>query len=180
MDMLRSEGRYRSSPLASSSSALDPRAMAIRDMDIALQHARHGIDGLGPDYFSSENTRYGGGPSSAPPVAAYETTALSPSRLEDTIRYSRETPRGSELDELVRRTNLAVSLANQNIHPKSHFAQMHPMMCSDGKPPADFRCPKTLESVKLLDSMSSSPSPLYVFCLAAVAYNIRHMRVWQS
>ena len=148
--MLRHEGRYRSSPPSHSPLQLDPRILGIRDIDIALQHARHGIDARGSDYISSENTWRGERRSSTPP---YDVNALSPLFVEDTVRYKRGTSRGSELDELVRRTNLAVSLANQRIHPTSHYAQLHPMMCSDGKFPTDFRSPKTVESVKLLDSM---------------------------
>jgi hypothetical protein len=144
--------RYRS-PLGGRPFSLDPRDMTSLDIDIALQHAQSGIRGLTlgyeDDYFTSGNARYGGGPSSVPCMP----NSASYSRFDDLSRCDRpHRHRGTDVDEVVRRTNLAVTLANHNINPRSPFAQLHPAMCSDGQFPAHFRTPKTIESMRQLDS----------------------------
>ncbi|KAF1813013.1 hypothetical protein P152DRAFT_335261 [Eremomyces bilateralis CBS 781.70] len=58
---------------------------------------------------------------------------------------------GPPLDELVRRTNLAVQLVNSQLTISSRYAQMQPKMCTDGRFPEDFKTAKTLEEVRVID-----------------------------
>ncbi|EEQ32753.1 conserved hypothetical protein [Microsporum canis CBS 113480] len=133
--------------------------MTANDLGIALQHAQEGVQGY--DFFGDHsNMRH---PHDPPSPYGYNQ------RQEEQLNYGTNQrgiphPFGNghiqnssigqndtTLPELVRRTNLAVSLANHNINPRSQFTQVHPMMCFDGRFPTDFRSPKTVESVKLLD-----------------------------
>lgn len=128
--------------------------MTSLDIDIALQRAQAGIHGLDlgyeDDYFESANARYGGGRSS---TRSTPNSALS-SWFDDLGPYDRDyRHRRTNVDELVRRTNLAASLANRDVSPESEFALIHPVMRSDGDFPTDFRKPKTLEAMRLMDSM---------------------------
>ena len=84
---------------------------------------------------------------------------MAQTRFDD----ARRSPFHDYTEEIVRWTNLAVSLANQNIHPKSQFTLVQPIICRDGSFPADFRAPKTMEAVKLFDSMEST---FYLFCIS--------------
>jgi hypothetical protein len=50
------------------------------------------------------------------------------------------------------RTNLAATLANAQINPSSKYGKVFPHMCDDGRYPSDFNTPKTVETMKVLDS----------------------------
>jgi hypothetical protein len=130
--------RYRS-PLPGGPFSIDSRGMSSRDIADAIQHAQFGIQ---PQEFI-----YG----PAAPIRPRSPYPPGPPRFEDMANgYNHEL----HVHELVRKTNLAVSLANHNISPRAQYTQVHPMMCSDGKFPVDFQVPKTVEAVKLLDSRS--------------------------
>lgn len=115
--------------------------MSPHDIDTAYEEARCGLH---PDYFS-DNPRYPM-PGQMPPRSPFPSGSA---RFENMPGYNHE----ASLNEMVRKTNLAVALANHNVSHR--YSQIHPMMCSDGKFPAELQVPKTLESMKLLDSRSS-------------------------
>ncbi|KAI9798172.1 MAG: hypothetical protein M1833_004921 [Piccolia ochrophora] len=132
-----SQDGYRSMP--SSPYPLDTsRALTPRDVEDAMQHARMGIEG---DYFSGGPRYSAGGSSSRPrsPYPRYETESYG-SNMHDL-----------SVQELVRKTNLAVSLANNSIREKSQYALLHPMMTRDGRFPSDFSSPKTINAFKSLE-----------------------------
>ncbi|KAM5443447.1 hypothetical protein MferCBS31731_001220 [Microsporum ferrugineum] len=155
----RGDERFRSSALPGRTYGLDPRTMTANDLGIALQHAQEGVQGY-DSFGDHSNMRH---PHNPPSPYGYNQ------RQEEQLNYSTNQcgiphplrnghiqnssigQNDTTLPELVRRTNLAVSLANHNINPRSQFTQVHPMMCFDGRFPTDFRSPKTVESVKLLD-----------------------------
>ncbi|KAF2231653.1 hypothetical protein EV356DRAFT_286580 [Viridothelium virens] len=58
---------------------------------------------------------------------------------------------GPALDEQIRRHNLAVALVNSQLNSSARYGQLQPMMCRDGRFPDDFRLPKTIEEVKVID-----------------------------
>ena len=58
------------------------------------------------------------------------------------------------VNELVRKTNLAVALTNSQVSARAKFTLLHPMMSGTGRYPEDFNVPKTVETVKLFDSKS--------------------------
>lgn len=125
--------------------------MSSRDIDIALQHARCAIEDA-QDHFIRDKIRPAGG------LASTLSTPypMTQPRYDEPRRYGNQF-QADHTEELVRRTNLAVSLANHNINPRSQFTLVHPMMCWDGSFPSDFRTPRTMEAVKLLDSMEFQP-----------------------
>ena len=51
------------------------------------------------------------------------------------------------------RTNVYASLNNSQVSGTQKYAQIFPHMCDDGRYPNDFRLPKTVETLKILDSM---------------------------
>ena len=51
------------------------------------------------------------------------------------------------------RTNVYASLNNSQVSGTQKYAQIFPHMCDDGRYPNDFRLPKTVEAMKILDSM---------------------------
>lgn len=59
-----------------------------------------------------------------------------------------------------RRTNLAATLANALISPTSKYGKVFPHMGDDGRYPTDFNTPKTVETMKVLDS-KLTPSSLH-------------------
>ncbi len=60
----------------------------------------------------------------------------------------------TNLPLLCSRTNLAATLANAQINPTSKYGKVFPHMCDDGRYPSDFNTPKTVETMKVLDSKS--------------------------
>ncbi|KAI9815267.1 MAG: hypothetical protein M1827_002747 [Pycnora praestabilis] len=118
---------------------MEPRTLTGRDMDEVIQHARMGLEG---DYFSSS--------------ARFPTTATMRSRSPYGGSYEQDPySNGAQvemgLNDLLRRNNLAVTLANNNINYRAQYSQVHPKMCTDGRYPQDFQLPKTVEEVKVLD-----------------------------
>ncbi|KAI9791768.1 MAG: hypothetical protein M1816_003578 [Peltula sp. TS41687] len=109
--------------------------MTGRDIEEALNHARIGAEG---DYFAG-TPRYGGALRSRSPF-----TGFDPER--DGGGYHEMC-----MQDLIRRTNLAVALANSNIREKAQYSLIHPMMTRDGRYPPDFQQPKTVEAFKLMD-----------------------------
>lgn len=164
---------------------MDHRGITAHDIDAALEHARYGVQ---PDYIN-EGPRYPGGGGGAavplPPRAPYPGVRFDDGDVhrgnsngnhhhqhqqhqhqhqhQHPHPQQHQSPRNHhheiDLNELVRKTNLAVALANHNISHRAQFSQIHPMMCPDGRFPGDFQIPKTVESVKLFDSMLP-PFPL--------------------
>ncbi|KAK2877061.1 hypothetical protein FQN49_001445 [Arthroderma sp. PD_2] len=157
--MLPRGDRYRSSPLPGGPYGLDPRTMTPNDIEIALQQAQQGAQGYDcfGEHPSMRHSLNSASPYSYPPRQEEQLNYGAsqhgiPHHLGNSPSQSANIgPHDTNLPELVRRTNLAVSLANHNINPRSQFTQVHPMMCFDGRFPTDFRSPKTVESVKLLD-----------------------------
>ncbi|KAJ9193758.1 hypothetical protein DTO164E3_7687 [Paecilomyces variotii] len=118
----------------------EDRGMSPHDIGAAFEGARFGLHA---DYFS-DNPRFTT-PGQMPPRSPFPAGS---GRFEEMGGgYNHE----MSLNETVRKTNLAVALAN---HYASHqkYSQIHPMMCSDGRFPPDFQVPKTLESMRLLDN----------------------------
>ncbi|WEW55136.1 hypothetical protein PRK78_000564 [Emydomyces testavorans] len=137
-NMFPRDERYRSA-LSGGPYGVNPRTMPSPDIDVALQQAQYGIQAH--DYNYALNSH---------------TSPAIPMNYPPQQRYHEMTPHGTDgsnnTQELVRRTNLAVSLANHNVNPRSQVSMVHPMMCADGRFPVDFRTPKTIEEIKLLDS----------------------------
>ncbi|KAK5156810.1 hypothetical protein LTR04_005577 [Oleoguttula sp. CCFEE 6159] len=102
----------------------------------AMDHVRMGVEG---DYFG------GGAPYGAPNFRARSPYG-GPFEPDSHMR-------GPEygVEEMVRRTNLAVHFANERVTHNMRYAQLHPAMCRDGRFPVDFRMPKTVEEVKVMD-----------------------------
>ncbi|KAI9751942.1 MAG: hypothetical protein M4579_005825 [Chaenotheca gracillima] len=135
--------------------------LSAQDVDLALHHARLDMPGLnagrGGDYFSetaplstaaaaTASQHYngsGGGGGGTPGVVV----AGTPGSVSVYRRNSHEGIMG-----MVRRTNLAAALANGSIPALSSFAQLHPMMTSDGQFPAELAKPKTVQAFRILDS----------------------------
>lgn len=131
------QDRLRSAP---GTSYIDPRGVSGHDLDSAFQQARLGLN---PDYFS-DSPRYDG-------IRPHSPFHPGVGRLESEFGSSF---RGSEasLEDHVRRTNLAVALANSQVSSRARYALLHPMTTSDGRFPEDFNVPKTVESVSQFDS----------------------------
>ncbi|KAK2732948.1 hypothetical protein FQN57_002433 [Myotisia sp. PD_48] len=124
---------------------IDPRTMSANDIAIAMEETQRGLHGS--EFLRSYGQPGPGAPASPFPHIPTQHNARGNYGLASNSNlphYDLSVP------ERVRATNLAVSLANHNINPRSLHAQVHPMMCSHGEPPEDFNCPKTVESVKLL------------------------------
>lgn len=127
---------------------MDPRTIPGHNIDAAFEQARYGLHG--PEYYG-DRLRYGvPNPLQPRPPFASGMPGAGGARFDDMAGYNHE----MELNERVRKTNLAVALANHNVSHRAHFMQVHPMMCADGRFPADFSAPKTSELVKLFDSMA--------------------------
>ncbi|KAK2809813.1 hypothetical protein FQN50_003453 [Emmonsiellopsis sp. PD_5] len=119
--------------------------LSSQEIDIALQHAQQEADFPDPSFNDGMPFHPGppGGMNFQPhmPFQGHH-------RFDHMASYDYEL----SVQELVRRTNLAASLANGVISPRAQYMQVYPMMCADGKFPADFRMPKTLQSIRLLDT----------------------------
>ena len=50
---------------------------------------------------------------------------------------------------------MAATLCNMNIAGTAKHAKVHPHVCEDGRYPPEFNTPKTVEVMKVLDSMLS-------------------------
>ncbi|EEP82555.1 predicted protein [Uncinocarpus reesii 1704] len=138
-NMLPRDERYRS-PLSGGPYGVSPRSMPSRDFDVALQQAQYGVQA--PDYLN-----YAPGPHTPPSMPMNYPPQQ---RYDEMALYNNDNSNTTQ--ELMRRTNLAVSLANHNVNPRSNVSMVHPMMCMNGRFPVDFRTPKTLEEIKLLES----------------------------
>ncbi|KAK2786839.1 hypothetical protein FQN51_003484 [Onygenales sp. PD_10] len=120
--------------------------LSSQEIDIALQHAQQEADFTVPDPSFNDGMPFHPGPGrmNFQPHMPFQ----SHHRFDHMASYDYEL----SVQELVRRTNLAASLANGVISPRAHYMQVYPMMRADGKFPADFRMPKTVESIWLLDT----------------------------
>ncbi|KAK2767782.1 hypothetical protein FQN54_003941 [Arachnomyces sp. PD_36] len=147
---------------------MDHRGITAHDIDAALEHARYGLHA---EPIPGDGSRYTLGGNGVP-VPLPSRAPYTSARFDDNgnnIPYGgsnntghnqhqhQQPPRNSihheiDLNETVRKTNLAVALANHNISHRAQFSQIHPMMCPDGRFPVDFQIPRTVESVKLFDN----------------------------
>ncbi len=75
-------------------------------------------------------------------------------RLLNAISKSQVNHHPTDQPLLCSRTNLAATLANAQINPTSKYGKVFPHMCDDGRYPSDFNTPKTVETMKVLDSKS--------------------------
>ncbi|KAI9704423.1 MAG: hypothetical protein M1836_007286 [Candelina mexicana] len=139
MSLSHHPDHYRSTP--TTPYGVDPRGMTSLNVEEAMQHARMGIEG---DYFTGAVSRFPpsirsrspyGGSFDQDPYGGGNANAHPELGINDTVR----------------RTNLAVTLANNSIGYKSQYSQVHPKICSDGRYPPDFQLPKTVEEVRVLD-----------------------------
>lgn len=135
------QDRYRSAP---GTPYIDPRSISAHDMETAFQQARFGLGGA--DYFP-DSPRFDGVPMPLRPRSPY-TQGVG--RFDSEFGGSRDFE--VSLSEHIRKTNLAVALANSQISSRAKFSLLHPMVASDGRFSEDFNVPKTVESVKLFDS----------------------------
>lgn len=53
---------------------------------------------------------------------------------------------------MIHRNNLAAALINGSIGHKAQYSQVHPFLCHDGRAPQDFQIPRTVDSMRILDS----------------------------
>lgn len=60
-----------------------------------------------------------------------------------------------QLSAQICRTNVYASLNNSQVLGTNKYAQIFPHMADDGRYPKDFLMPKTVETLKILDSTSS-------------------------
>ena len=131
------------------------------DMALALEQARMNLEA--PDYFSGV-PRYGCNLRPRSPFpSSYDHERYSgyghEADLNETVRrYAVAIRPSCNLTSrliymiLSFRTNLAVALVNGSIGHKAQYSQVHPFMCHDGRFPQDFQIPRTVESMKILDS----------------------------
>ncbi len=59
------------------------------------------------------------------------------------------------LYDVIHRNNIAAALINGTIGPKAQYSQVHPFLCHDGRAPQDFQIPRTVESMRILDSKTA-------------------------
>ncbi|MCJ1473795.1 hypothetical protein MMC13_002446 [Lambiella insularis] len=57
-----------------------------------------------------------------------------------------------ELNHRINATNLAAQLANGQVSSSAKYGKIFPHLCEDGRYPPDFNIPKTVETIRLLDS----------------------------
>lgn len=167
---------YRSLP--GTPMGMDPRTLATMDIGPSLNHARSSLQV--DDYFSG-TPRYGTvmRPRSPYPgvaefeqeqqhIAASQEMAMNSlahviNRCVRRVRYTDDTDPA--------RNNLAASLINVQISPTAKYAKIFPHMCDDGSFPVDFRTPKTVETMRVLDS-----EPAYLLsrrmCLESTSSNM--------
>lgn len=69
------------------------------------------------------------------------------------------------------RTNLAVTLANSQISSTAKYGKVFPHMNDDGAYPTDFSTPKTVETMRVLDS-TCSMLPLPSSCHISLSPNL--------
>lgn len=143
-NMLPRDTRYRST-LSGGPYGVNPRRMPSMDFDIALQEAEFGVRPHDYPPYSPSPHPLNHMPMPYPPHHRYDEMVVYGNGNHSFSNNMEST------QDLVRRTNLAVSLANHNVNPRSHVAQVHPMMCLDGGYPADFQTPMMIEDIKLLD-----------------------------
>ncbi|KAF2473474.1 uncharacterized protein BDR25DRAFT_132345 [Lindgomyces ingoldianus] len=116
---------------------MDPRDP--RNMSAPFDNYRMSLDG--PDYFGA----MGVGPyrSRSQPGGPFP-----PPRLDSDMMMKHDQ---QQIDDLVRRTNLMVQFVNGHITHAGRYCQLQPKMCSDAKFPTEFRVPRTVEEVKVMD-----------------------------
>lgn len=130
---------------------MDHRGFSSQEMDQAMEQARYGLQG--PDYFS-DGPRYG------VPMPMRPRSPFPGGRFEDDMNgYVHE----MGLNDLIRRSNLAASLANHYISHRAHLAEVHPKMCSDGRFPPDFQVPRPVREIKTLDRELAQNLPARAF-----------------
>ncbi|PGH35176.1 hypothetical protein GX50_01988 [[Emmonsia] crescens] len=133
-----------------------PPPLSSQEIDIALHHAQQGVEqqqqqqqpylpGVVHQTNPLQHPHYssfsGGGSIRSPFITSSNS---------DNHHHHSESSMNTQ--EQVRRTNLAVALANGIVSPRASYIQLHPMMCVDGRFPADFQGPRTVEGVLLLDN----------------------------
>lgn len=146
---------YRSMP--GTPLSVDPRTMAQADVDMAMNHVRIGLEV--PDYFGS-GARYSAGPCPRSPYPAgyeqepYNAYQAELDRADHILRYIRLGVLFTKpiLTFAHHRTNLAATMCNMALTHRTPYGQIYPHLSIDGTYPADFRYPKRLDSVKILDS----------------------------
>jgi len=156
MSIRHSDDRYGSLP-STPMYGIDPRP---HDMALAMDHARMAVEA--PDYFSG-SPRYGGSLRPRSPFpSSYDHENYGGyghelglhelnRRYECNVSVVECEPRLISVTT-IHRTNLAAALANGNIGPRAQYSQVHPFICHDGRYPQDFEIPRTVESMRILDS----------------------------
>ncbi|KAL2363575.1 hypothetical protein RJZ56_003502 [Blastomyces dermatitidis] len=152
-----------------------PPSLSSQEIDIALQHAQQAIQPPPPQQHQHQprfpgipyqSQSYPLQPLYSPPFSVAADSISSPFNIASTALSSNSNsnsssnhphhlvPNGPNMStqEQVRRTNLAAALANGIVSPRASHMQLHPMMCADGRFPADFQVPRTVEGVLLLDN----------------------------
>ncbi|KAI9832915.1 MAG: hypothetical protein M1819_003945 [Sarea resinae] len=119
------------------------------DFEEAMQHARLGVD---TDYFSLSSHRGGVGGGGgimqqrarSPYPAGYccgESGGGGGGELGMSMYSAGNAQSEMALSDLVRST----------VGHKSSYSQLHPKICVDGRFPADFQFPRTVEEVRILE-----------------------------
>lgn len=155
---------------------LDPRALTTSDFSNALSHARSSMQV--DDYFSGA-ARYPAIMRPRSPYPEYEQ--------EHRMFYEPQDAGKQTLAHIINRyvsccctmiyhnadngrINVAASLVNIQISATAKYAKVFPHMCDDGSFPTDFMTPKTVETMRVLDSTSlftsraHSPPPITLSC----------------
>ncbi|KAL8950723.1 MAG: hypothetical protein Q9222_003259 [Ikaeria aurantiellina] len=141
---------YRSMP--GTPLGMDPRAVHSVDLAAAMNNARMGLEGgdyfLGAPKFPNGSMRPR---SPMPPLAGqdwdHENALVGNGFHNGPFGY-----RERDLEDQIRRENSVAALLNAAILPPAKYAQVYPLRCDDGTLPADFKSPKTVEAMKVLDS----------------------------
>ncbi|PGH04019.1 hypothetical protein GX51_03689 [Blastomyces parvus] len=149
-----------------------PLPLSSQEIDIALQHAQQAVQPPPQHnhqpYFPGilhQSQPHPFHPLYSPPFSGADSISTSPFTIATTAsnngssssssnHHHHLVPNGPNMStqEHVRRTNLAAALANGIVSPRTSYMQLHPMMCADGRFPADFQVPVTVEGVLLLDN----------------------------
>ncbi|KAL8826518.1 MAG: hypothetical protein Q9191_003756 [Dirinaria sp. TL-2023a] len=133
---------YRSLP--GTPMGMDPRALATMDIGPSLNHARSSLQV--DDYFSGA-PRYGTAMKPRSPYVAVPNYEQEQQHMQGSPEMAMDS-----LTHMINRTNLAASLINIQISPTAKYAKIFPHMCDDGSFPVDFRTPKTVETMRVLDN----------------------------
>ncbi|PGH18048.1 hypothetical protein AJ79_00674 [Helicocarpus griseus UAMH5409] len=132
--------------------ACPPPQLAPQEVDIALRHAQQGLQQQpfvpGAMQHWQQPQQHQQAQFLQPPFA---NGAICPCPA-DMVNFNNNGGHEWNIQELVRRTNLAAALANGIVSPRANYMQLHPMMCADGRFPVDFQVPRTVEGVMLLDN----------------------------